>query len=407
MSRAMLDGFVSENLFAKKEVLMLRNSKSIHENTLTHRPPRSDEAFILSMQDHPGGDVRWIIDKNTFDTPSKMLNFEKLAKIISDVKTEPVLFCEMIRGVAHLRWEGEKKTCDDLVFLLQMPLSDVIGYTDRYLLHPLSNLLVSLLVEKKLFGFDRHAFGVDSYDGRKKRSTSLNAYCAALKEVLSNFWKQTSRSKGSVLSRNFVRGAKKNHASLMALLDQLLLVRSRLLAVRVDCLYRTGFGVEAMGESKVYHQVSLDRDALFKAVRCHYGKGLMGYAWKLEYGVNRGYHYHMLFFFDGSMHQSDIKIGMHIGKMWEEVTKQEGNFYNCNANKHTYDVCGIGTLNHGDPSVRERFERVVGYLTKADYHCRLRLPGKQRSFQTSFCKEHKVKQGRPRGKKASAKHLSP
>ncbi|WEH93381.1 inovirus-type Gp2 protein [Acinetobacter soli] len=32
---------------------------------------------------------------------------------------------------------------------------------------------------------------------------------------------------------------------------------------------------------------------------------MVGYIWKLEYGIKKGYHYHFIFFMDGNIHKKE------------------------------------------------------------------------------------------------------
>lgn len=45
-------------------------------------------------------------------------------------------------------------------------------------------------------------------------------------------------------------------------------------------------------------------------------KDAVGYVWKLEYGPEKGYHMHLLVFFDGSMVRKDQALAYLIGKYW-------------------------------------------------------------------------------------------
>lgn len=54
-----------------------------------------------------------------------------------------------------------------------------------------------------------------------------------------------------------------------------------------------------------------DRDAYLRAVKRRY-RNLLGYVWKLEYGVARGYHYHMAFIFNGNK----VRVILVLGVNW-------------------------------------------------------------------------------------------
>jgi len=363
--------------------------------TVRQRALTSEEAFLLSTQSHPGGAVWMVLDKE-FDVAEKIIFLERLAKKIAETKSTPDFFMQMERGIAEIRWEAEQQICNRLIDLLRTPGYQMEVFILRYRLHPLSDMFLRLLLEYNMFGFDENVLFVNDREENYRQSIYIKRYCSQLNQVVKKFLMQASCREGGKLSKNFTRGAYKNYKSLMGFLENIFSFKSRILVLRVDFLYRDKFGVEEFGGNKVYEKVNLHRKDLIDAIRAHYKDGIIGYAWKLEYGLRRGYHYHMLFFFDGAKHQSDVSIGMHIGRMWVNVTDYSGTFHNCNAYKHQYSICGIGMLKHDAPDLEARFDVVASYLTKADHHCRLILPGKQRSFQTSFLKRREGKKGRPR-----------
>jgi len=332
---------------------------------------------------------------NSFDVIAAILSMEKVAKKIVAMNDDPRFAVEPKKCNPSIVLHGESELCNKMVSFLRLPEDEVKKFRSRYKFHPLASMLISELLDEHLFGFDECDFDAAKQGLVRGFSAGLTKYCDNLNKAVSNLRKVTA-VRGGTLSRDFVRGAQQNLKSLKDLFNNLLSVRSKILVVRVDLLYRDAFGVEEFGGEKTYRQVSLDRACFIEKIQKIYRDGLMGYAWKLEYGVSRGYHYHMVFFFDGARHHQDIKIGIQIGMAWGKQTEWRGTFHNCNAHKNQYRVCGVGMLKHSDPDLAERFDAMASYLTKANYHGRLILPGKQRSFQTTFCKEKKGAKGRPR-----------
>lgn len=331
----------------------------------------------------------------SFDVAAAILSMEEVAKKIIAMKDDPRFVVDPKKRNPSIILPGDSMLCNKVVSFLRVPEDQVKSFRLRYKFHPLVNILISELLEEHLFGFNEYDFDIARGSLIGGYSAGLNNYCEKLNKAFSNLRKETS-SRGATLSRNFVRGAQQNLKSLKDLFNNLLSVRSKILVVRVDLLYSDAFGVEEFGSEKTYQQVSLDRACFIDELKKIYGNGLMGYAWKLEYGVSRGYHYHMVFFFDGARHHQDIKIGLQIGMEWGKKTEWRGTFHNCNGHKAQYRVCGVGMFKHSDPDLEDRFDAMASYLTKADYHGRLILPRKQRSFQTTFCKEKKGAKGRPR-----------
>jgi hypothetical protein len=93
---------------------------------------------------------------------------------------------------------------------------------------------------------------------------------------------------------------------------------------------------------------------------------LKGYIWRLEYGKQKGHHFHLFFFFDGSKVHKDEHLANLIGKDWIKVTNGEGGYHNCNANKQNYKHVGIGMISHGDTEKRLILLDVVAYMHKQD-----------------------------------------
>lgn len=205
----------------------------------------------------------------------------------------------------------------------------------------------------------------------------------------------------------YQRLSKKNYRSLMKYIDNLFMRHGRLLVLRVDLHYLYDDAIPFMATDKIYQkywQVKKDREHFFNNMRSNkFFDNLLGYAWKLEYGTQKGFHYHMMFFFQGAKVQEDSNLAMKIGKYWTDVvTKGRGLYYNCNrkARKDTYDNLGIGMINHYDTELIENLKKAAHYLAKTDYVARLFVldeDGKKgRTFGKSEMKERTTHSGRPR-----------
>jgi Inovirus Gp2 len=109
------------------------------------------------------------------------------------------------------------------------------------------------------------------------------------------------------------RSSEKNCMGLMEYIDSLFDHYSRLLVIRVDFGYRMGNVVSSESDiiSK-YLEAKEDRKHFFNNVKSNTNlfEHLVGYVWKLEYGADKGYHYHMLFFFYAAKVRQDETIAM-------------------------------------------------------------------------------------------------
>jgi hypothetical protein len=125
---------------------------------------------------------------------------------------------------------------------------------------------------------------------------------------------------------------------------------------------------------------------------------MLGYAWKLKLGRSTGFHYHMLFLFDGRQLRQDGAIAAMIGEYWNNViTDSRGRDFNCNAKKSQYQLCGIGNIRNTDVEARIGLEKAMEYITKPDTYLfgKIALPNNGRSFgKTNLLPQSN--RGRPR-----------
>ncbi len=165
----------------------------------------------------------------------------------------------------------------------------------------------------------------------------------------------------------------KNYNSMNNYIDALFEQNARLLAIRIDFGYGKRTNPYSMTEEDIYNeylQAKRDVTHFFSNTRSNsLFDHMVGYVWKLEYGLDKGFHYHMLFFFDGSRVMRDVRIAMLLGEYWDIViTRGRGMYYNCNSIKGNYKVCGIGEINYFDSEKIADLKYSVEYLTKPDYY---------------------------------------
>lgn len=196
---------------------------------------------------------------------------------------------------------------------------------------------------------------------------------------------------------------RRNYDILINSFDDALMGCGRLLALRVDLSYqqddshpflsdkeRQVKGLQAKEDLECFLN-NMASNTLFNHMR--------GYACKLEYGMSKGFHYHLLFLFDGSKVQRDICIAKMIGEYWESITQGNGRnglYYNCNANKDKYDDnCGIGMINHYDKEMIANLKNnVAPYLIKPDEY--IESLGIGETFSIGGMKYKTSNRGRPR-----------
>lgn len=123
---------------------------------------------------------------------------------------------------------------------------------------------------------------------------------------------------------------------------------------------------------------------------------IVGYIWKLEYGIQKGYHYHFIFFMDGNIHKQETFFVDQLVKLWKEITLNKGTYHSCNHNKGSYRRLAIGTLVHDDQEKINALYMVVDYITKVDQFIIEKTLTNYRTFGYSTRKYEKSKAGRPR-----------
>jgi hypothetical protein len=196
------------------------------------------------------------------------------------------------------------------------------------------------------------------------------------------------------------RLSNKNYAGLIKYIDSLFNVRSRLMVIRLDIgMSRKACWNEDGRKMADYEKIKRFKNELFVYLKKQFTEEVfVGFAWKLEYGLEKTYHYHLLLFFNGRLVREDVTIGKIIGEYWRnEITKGEGIYYNCNAHKENYVKCGVGIINHGDFDLRENLKTVASYLTKTDYFIKMAAPGGDPVFRRgNVLKSPESKVGRPR-----------
>ncbi|MCO7456858.1 YagK/YfjJ domain-containing protein [Stenotrophomonas maltophilia] len=194
-------------------------------------------------------------------------------------------------------------------------------------------------------------------------------------------------AKGEALGRrlgNLKRAERENAKSCKRLLKALRARYSKLLVVRLDLEYFSNFcpGSGFRGQAMTLKDAQAHRDRFLDHLRKGaYAEHLAGYIWKMEYGLEKGHHFHMAIFFDGQRVSRDIVLGDLLGRYWQEkVTASKGMFFNCNKKKDAYDRCGIGMVNRGDDEKWTCLEDALRYLTKVDLYLRFRPDGRARTF---------------------------
>lgn len=175
------------------------------------------------------------------------------------------------------------------------------------------------------------------------------------------------------------------------LIQKLLNKFSKLLVIRIDFAIHREFKI-ALELLKTYLRMFIKKlHAPNNTV-----PPIVGFIWKLEYGIQKGYHYHFIFFMDGNTYKQDTFFAQQLGELWQSITLEKGTYYSCNHNKASYKKLAIGMLVHDDQEKIDALHGVVDYITKADQFIIEKTLTNQRTFGYSTRKYEKSKAGRPR-----------
>jgi hypothetical protein len=182
--------------------------------------------------------------------------------------------------------------------------------------------------------------------------------------------------------------------------DALFFSCSRLVAIRLDLSFSKEHEDawtldQAKSHLQKFHR-NRQRNRLFE--------GWMGYVAKLEYGIEKGLHIHLLIFFNGHVRRgsSHIHLAEQIGEYWVKViTKSMGTYWNCNANAEQFkrlSRMGVGDIQATDNVTRHNLKsEVLMYLCKSSQF--LRNPetrGEKLITRGDMPKQRHKKRGRPR-----------
>jgi hypothetical protein len=218
--------------------------------------------------------------------------------------------------------------------------------------------------------------------------------CNELLEVLQKEGK-TKEFRDRVASRK--EKAASNFKSAMTYEKEMFAWRSRILVMRIDFGYLAEYGkVVTVEEAKKDFKHFLNNRRQNVTIFGPMG----GYIARLEYGGDgKGYHFHVVFFFDGAKAIKDAYNADQMGRYWvNTITRGKGYYHNCNRDKREYKYLGIGMIEHDDEEKRGNLSRAIKYLTKKDLCFKLEMAGGRTFFKGGKPPKNLTGVGRPRRK---------
>lgn len=190
------------------------------------------------------------------------------------------------------------------------------------------------------------------------------------------------------LLREFGKSERNNTSSLLEKMDQTLKRYSKVLVVRVDLSYLKEFhhlnNIQDLNDDlRRLNKFIQNRDTVFK--------NCIDYAWAIEQGMDKGFHCHLVLFFNGHKRRSAFAIAKRIGEKWNDITWDQGAYFNCHASKQirSYEekgILGIGLIHRDDPDEVANMHNAIMYLTRPDkesQYLRVKTSKKMRTFGQS------------------------
>lgn len=168
-----------------------------------------------------------------------------------------------------------------------------------------------------------------------------------------------------------------NFATACALVDEAFVFSSKVLVIRLDLGYAKGAHplppCKKNDEDQLETHIDLDiflahLEKFLGIMNKIYGEYKLSHILKIEYGLQKGYHAHLLLLLNGRQHQQDISIARRLGEKWaSEITQGKGTYWNCSANKGRYRHKAIGMI-HRSENIKINLlkSQVLTYLVKHD-----------------------------------------
>lgn len=157
----------------------------------------------------------------------------------------------------------------------------------------------------------------------------------------------------------------------------------KLMVIRLD----VGYGNQCTAQADPKLEILDHWSELLESIKERFAKSFLGYAAKLEYGVRKGPHMHLMLLFNGSEVRQDVTIARIIGELWKtRVTKGAGLYHNSNepTYKARFSYCGVGVFGGLDDATIAGFQRVADYLAKRDLLVRVAMPHVGRVLRTGL-----------------------
>lgn len=93
--------------------------------------------------------------------------------------------------------------------------------------------------------------------------------------------------------------------------------------------------------------------------------GIIGHAWVIEEGLDRGLHAHAVVYVNGQQHRNKRGFYQRMDNLWSAITDDEGYLYHC-PDKQDYQASIRFPVGYRDEVGRKDMRYVVNYLAKSE-----------------------------------------
>jgi len=301
---------------------------------------------------------------------------------------------------AKARTQRSSSILDDrLQLVLRLTPSQLQEHFPKHRLHPYVDLFIQCAAKEHLFDWMSISEALSQFERHK--------YAAARQRMIASLRAGARDAKFRSRVKAHQDKIRRNLSVIRRYTDAQFR-HSRVLVIRVDCMFVEGFApAHDWTSARSYREALikfLNRDlpSVIQPTRRRVAKEkpepLAGYIIGTEYGVETGWHFHVTLFLNGNSFQNDVGIAAAICLTWKNrITCCNGRYYNCNlaAKEGRYNAVGIGMIHRRDAAARAILDsRVTSYTVKGCYFAEAQTGTKDRLLNKGgWPKENDPKKG--------------
>lgn len=321
------------------------------------------KAFLRStatLMNNSKNEVGLVLTEDTW-AARKLLELMSICMGLASTKS--VLFKTMAQNKNRTQITDSALGRDIIGVLLGIDLDELRSHFPKHVFNPMLDRIFSMIEEAELAEKTRSPRWRMDPVGEQEIVDSLNSFVEAFRAEVNG---QAFKAK----LKNYLRRSRKNERQLGSLIDGVFRAFQKVMVIRVDFSYKEHHkSMHGHDKELTLAEVRDHRKKLLKQINKKFNDSLITYAWKLEFGLKKGYHHHFLFFFDGAKLRQDVVVGKIIGETWKDfATEGLGQYYNCNGKKENYKNLCIGVFGRGDiETIRLLKDTVAIYMAKVDF----------------------------------------